>query len=126
MIRTVLLVDDEPDIRTIGAMSLSRVGKLEVRTASSGAEALRLANESVPDLVLLDVMMPEMDGPATLTALRQQASTAHTPVIFMTAKVLRDEIDRWLSLGAIGVIRKPFDPMTLPTDIKTILEGSAK
>ena len=120
MLRSVLLVDDEPDIRTIGAMSLSRVGKLEVKTASSGAEALKLAAEWNPDVVLLDVMMPDMDGPATLVELRK---TMKTPVIFMTAKVLRDEVDRWMSLGAIGVIRKPFDPMKLPSEVRAIVEG---
>ncbi len=125
MIKTVLLVDDEPDIRTIGSMSLSRVGKLEVRTAASGAEALRMAGETIPDLILLDVMMPEMDGPATLVALRAIPALAATPVIFMTAKVLRDEVDRWLSLGAIGVIRKPFDPMKLPDEVRALVAGRA-
>jgi len=122
MLRSILLVDDEPDIRTIGAMSLQRVGKLEVRTASSGPEALALVAESVPDAILLDVMMPGMDGPATLRELRAIPALAHTPVLFMTAKVLRDEIDRWLSLGALGVIHKPFDPMTLPNEVRALVE----
>lgn len=125
MLRSILLVDDEPDIRTIGAMSLARVGKLEVRTAASGPEALQLVAEAVPDAILLDVMMPGMDGPATLAALRTIPELAQTPIIFMTAKVLRDEIDRWLSLGAVGVIRKPFDPMTLPTEVRALLEPAA-
>ena len=124
MLRTVLLVDDEPDIRTIGAMSLQRVGKLEVATASCGASALRLAAETQPDVILLDVMMPEMDGPETLRRLRENPSTATTPVVFMTAKVLRDEVERWLSLGALGVIRKPFDPLTLPTELRALCEAA--
>jgi CheY-like chemotaxis protein len=122
-IKTVLLVDDEPDIRTIGAMSLRRVGKWEVRVASSGAEAIALAAEAVPDLVLLDVMMPELDGPATLEALRKNPALASVPVIFMTAKVQAKEVERWLAIGAIGVIRKPFDPMTLPTEIRNLVES---
>lgn len=124
MLRTVLLVDDEPDIRTIGAMSLQRVGKLEVRTASSGAQAIELATQEAPDVILLDVMMPGADGPETLSLLRANPTTAAIPVVFMTAKVLRDEIDRWLSLGAIGVIRKPFDPMTLPDELRAICAGA--
>jgi CheY-like chemotaxis protein len=120
-IKSVLLVDDEPDIRTIGAMSLRRVGKWEVRAASSGAEAIALAKESVPDLVLLDVMMPELDGPATLEKLREHPELAAVPVIFMTAKVQAREVERWLAIGAIGVIRKPFDPMTLPTEIRSLV-----
>jgi len=124
MLRTVLLVDDEPDIRTIGAMSLRKVGKLEVSTASSGAEAVEAAAATLPDVILLDVMMPGMDGPETLRLLRENPVTERTPVVFMTAKVLRSEIDRWLSLGAIGVIRKPFDPLTLPTELRAICESA--
>lgn len=120
-LRDVLLVDDEPDIRTIGKMSLTRVGKFDVRTASSGAEALRLVREKKPDLIILDVMMPEMDGPTTLSALRADPETATVPVILMTAKVLATEIETWRSIGAAGVIRKPFDPMTLPTEVRKIV-----
>ena len=117
-ITSALLVDDEPDIRKIGAMSLERVGKWKVRVAASGADALRLALESPPDVIVLDVMMPGMDGPATLAALRADPRTAKVPVVFMTAKVLGHEVVGWLALGAAGVVRKPFDPMTLPGDIK--------
>ncbi len=120
-VKSVLLVDDEPDIRKIGAMSLERVGKLEVRTAASGAEALRLARERAPDVILLDVMMPELDGPATLEALRRDPTTASIAVIFVTAKVQKHEIERWLAAGAIGVIRKPFDPMTLPNEVRALV-----
>jgi CheY-like chemotaxis protein len=120
-IKSVLLVDDEPDIRTIGSMSLRRVGKWEVRAASSGKEGLELATAQTPDVILLDVMMPEMDGPATLAALRAVPSLADVPVIFMTAKVQSKEIERWLALGAVGVIRKPFDPMTLPAEIRALV-----
>ncbi|MBM7113913.1 response regulator [Archangium primigenium] len=120
-IRKVLLVDDEADIRTIGQLSLSRVGKWETVLAASGDEALMKADAERPDLILLDVMMPGMDGPTTLARLRAQASTAQTPVIFMTAKIQKHEVARYLELGAVGVIGKPFEPLTLPAEIKKLV-----
>ena len=120
-IAKVLMVDDEPDIRRIGQMSLRAVGKWEVALAASGAEALRAAIEGRPDVILLDVMMPGMDGPATLSALRGDPATAAIPVIFMTAKVQQHEVERYLALGAAGVIKKPFDPMTLPDEVRRIV-----
>ncbi|MFL5355094.1 response regulator [Archangium sp.] len=123
-IRKVMLVDDEDDIRTIGNLSLSRVGGWQTVLAASGAEALSKAAAERPDLILLDVMMPGMDGPTTLGQLRAQEATAKTPVIFMTAKVQKQEVARYLELGAVGVIGKPFDPMTLPADIKRLLPST--
>ena len=120
-IRKVLLVDDEDDIRTIGQLSLSRVGGWQTVLAASGAEAVTKAAAEQPDLILLDVMMPGMDGPTTLGQLRAQAATARTPVIFMTAKIQKQEVARYLELGAVGVIGKPFDPMALPAEIKKLL-----
>jgi two-component system OmpR family response regulator len=120
-IRKVMLVDDEDDIRTIGNLSLGRVGGWQTVLAASGAEAVSKAAAEQPDLILLDVMMPGMDGPTTLGQLRAQESTAKTPVIFMTAKVQKQEVARYLELGAVGVIGKPFDPMTLPAEIKRLL-----
>ncbi len=122
VLRTVLLVDDEPDIRVIATVSLQMFGGLVVTTAASGREALELAPQLCPDVILLDVMMPEMDGPETLRRLRALEATAGTPVVFMTAKVLRDEIERWLALGAIGVISKPFDPTALPGELRALCE----
>jgi CheY-like chemotaxis protein len=120
----VLLVDDEPDIRKIGSLSLSAVGGLEVEVASSGAEALELARRAPPDCILLDVMMPGLDGPACLQRLRGQPETRDVPVLFMTAKVQPQEVERYLALGAAGVIRKPFDPMTLARDVRALLEAA--
>jgi CheY-like chemotaxis protein len=120
-IRKVLLVDDEDDIRTIGQLSLSRVGGWQTVLAASGTEAVAKAAAEQPDLILLDVMMPGMDGPTTLGRLRTQEATAKTPVIFMTAKIQKQEVARYLELGAVGVIGKPFDPMTLPAEIKKLL-----
>lgn len=121
----ILLVDDEPDIRTIGELALSTVGGWQVVTAASGSEAVRLAAQEQPDLILLDVMMPLMDGPATFRALRAQASTVDTPVIFMTARVQRSDVQEYLDLGAVGVIAKPFEPMTLPDQIRRIAHSGA-
>ncbi|QRN94897.1 response regulator [Archangium violaceum] len=120
-IRKVMLVDDEDDIRTIGQLSLGRVGGWQTVLAASGAEAVTKAAAEQPDLILLDVMMPGMDGPTTLGKLRAQEATAKTPVIFMTAKIQKQEVARYLELGAVGVIGKPFDPMTLPAEIKRLL-----
>ncbi len=118
-----MLVDDEDDIRTIGNLSLSRVGGWQTVLAASGAEALEKARTEKPDLILLDVMMPGMDGPTTFGRLRAEASTAHTPIIFMTAKIQKQEVARYLELGALGVIGKPFDPMTLPQEIRELVPG---
>jgi CheY-like chemotaxis protein len=120
-INTILLVDDEPDIRTIAELSLSQVGGWKTLLASSGSQALELASKHKPDLILLDVMMPEMDGVATFQKLAQQEDTREIPVIFMTARVQSHERERYVGFGAAGVIAKPFDPMRLPDDIRGIL-----
>jgi CheY-like chemotaxis protein len=119
-ISKVLLVDDEPDIRRIGELSLRRVGGWDVAMAANGADAVALVASFRPDVILLDVMMPSMDGPQTLAALRRVPEGADVPIIFVTAKVQRDEVARLLGLGAIGVVSKPFDPMTLPEEIRRI------
>lgn len=119
----VLHVDDEPDIREIARVALGDVGGLEVVSAGSGVEGLREAASWKPDLILLDVMMPGMDGPTTLTRLRDCPDTAGIPVIFMTAKVRGHEIDHYMTLGAMGVISKPFDPMTLADEVRTIWDA---
>jgi CheY-like chemotaxis protein len=120
-IHSILLVDDEPDIRTIAEMSLSQVGGWKTILASNGAQALELAAKHKPDVILLDVMMPEMDGVSTFKALAAAAETRHIPVIFMTAKVQSHEKADYVGFGAAGVIAKPFDPMRLPSDILSIL-----
>ena len=121
--RSVLLVDDESDIRSIVELSLTAVGDWSVTTAASGPEALHQLESEVPDLILLDVMMPGMDGMTTLGKIREHASCAAVPVIFMTAKVQKHEVAQYLQLGAAGVLSKPFDPMQLPHDIDHILTG---
>jgi two-component system, OmpR family, response regulator len=121
----ILYVEDEANIRTIAVTVLEAVGGFAVIACASGKEALKAAPTANADLILLDVMMPEMDGPATLEALRAIPQTAQTPVIFMTAKVQTSEIGYYRSLGAIDVIAKPFDPMTLSAQIGEIWRRSA-
>ena len=116
----VLYVDDEPDIREVTQLALETMGGYEVCACASGEQAVNLAASFAPDLVLLDVMMPDMDGPATLKALRALVPLERTPVVFFTAKAMRDEVTALLRLGAIGVVAKPFDPMTLSDTIATM------
>ena len=118
----ILYVEDEPDIRAIAQMALEAVGGFTVIACASGSEALANAPGSNADLLLLDVMMPGMDGPTTLKALRELPATANTPVIFMTAKVQAAEVAQSRELGAIDVIHKPFDPMALSAQISRIWE----
>ena len=119
----IFLVDDEPDIRAIARLALETVGGFTVEACNSGQEALLRASEFGPDLFLLDVMMPGMDGPETLRALRALPGFEATPVIFMTAKAMAPEIQKYKGLGALDVIPKPFDPMTLSDQIKAIWNG---
>jgi len=116
----ILLVDDEADIRTVAAMALESLGGFVVETCASGPEAVARASSSAPQLVLLDVMMPGMDGPATLSAMRERCGETVPPVVFMTAKVEPEEVARLEELGAIGVIAKPFDPMTLAEAVQAV------
>jgi two-component system, OmpR family, response regulator len=116
-LQTVLYVDDEPDIRQIVLLTLSLTKGLMVHIGESGEQALELARELEPDLLLLDVMMPGLDGPATLKRMREDPATAHIPVIFMTAKAMPQEVAKFRRMGATGVIGKPFDPMQLSKQV---------
>lgn len=118
----ILMVEDEPDIQAVAQIALETVGGFQVEMCSSGKEALNRVLACAPDLILMDVMMPGMDGPSTLQTLRANPATAGFPVIFMTAKVQSHEIARFIDLGAIGVIPKPFDPMTLASTIRNLWE----
>jgi CheY-like chemotaxis protein len=119
----LLYVDDEDDIREIAVMSLELDAANEVRSTHSGADAVEIARQWQPHAILLDYMMPEMDGPATLGLLRAQQETGHIPVVFVTAKAQAGEVARLRELGAAGVIAKPFDPMTLARTVKDLLDG---
>ena len=114
----VLHVDDEPDILEIVQFSFKLDPELETRSCGSGQDALEVLRSWTPDVILLDVMMPIMDGPATLARLRENAQTATTPVVFMTARVQARELDRLLAMGAVDVIPKPFDPMSLAAKMR--------
>lgn len=116
----ILYVEDEPDIRAIAHLALEAVGGFMVEVCSSGDEALRVAEVFAPDLILLDVMMPGMDGPTTLKTLQKRDSLKCVPVVFMTAKVQASEVQYYKGLGALEVIAKPFDPMSLPDQIRNI------
>ena len=121
----ILYVDDEPDIREVAVMALELDPEFEVAEASSGAEALERCAKLRPDIHLLDVMMPEMDGPATLTRLRDMPELAGIPVIFITARASTSERARLTALGALGVIAKPFDPMSLAAEVRELAGAQA-
>jgi len=118
----ILMVDDDPDIQAVARLALVVLGGFSVVTCSSGSAAIATVATLVPDLILLDVTMPEMDGPSTLKALRAIPQTGATPAIFITARVQAHEIARYAALGVLDVIVKPFDPMTLSATIRSIWE----
>jgi CheY-like chemotaxis protein len=118
----ILYVEDEPDIQTVARLALETLGGFTVEICSSGNEALSRAPGFQPQLILLDVMMPAMDGPITLRMLRELPQFASTPVIFMTAKVQPGEVAGYKEIGAVDVIPKPFDPMTLSSQVQAIWE----
>ena len=119
--KKILYVEDEPDIQAIAKVALETIGGFTVRICSSGREALETIEKFNPDCILLDVMMPGMDGPTTLKALRQLPGFATTPAIFMTAK--GQPVAEYKALGALDMISKPFNPMTLAATLRQILEG---
>ncbi len=116
----ILYAEDEDDIREIAVLAIETIGGFEIATCSSGGEVLALAQQFQPQIILLDVMMPIMDGPTTLLALKEHPQLQHIPVVFLTAKIMNDEINRFKNMGAIDVIAKPFDAMTLSAQIQTI------
>ena len=129
MSKTLLLIDDDDDIREIAQLSLELGAGWTVLSAASGAEGVEVAREQQPDAILLDVMMPVLDGPATLAKLREDDRTKNIPVVFLTAKARPAERDRLAGLDVSGVLAKPFDPMTLADQLQAALgwdDGGAK
>jgi len=122
-IHKVLLVEDEADIRKVAQISLQFRGGWEVTLAADGEECLRMATTDRPDLILLDCMMPKMDGYETCRRLKGDSSLREIPVIFLTAKSQESEVRKGLALGAIGYLIKPFNPMSLAAEIREILES---
>jgi two-component system, OmpR family, response regulator len=119
-LRRVVVAEDDPDISALVALALGRVGGLEVTICANGRAVLELVPHHLPDLFLLDVMMPEMDGLETLARLALEPSTAAIPVIFMTARVRPRDLEVYFAEGAAGVIAKPFDPMTLARHLRRL------
>lgn len=119
-LQRILYVEDEPDIQMVARIALETVGGFKLLVCGSGQDAVAAAPAFTPDLILLDVMMPGLDGPATLAALRRLPGLEETPVVFMTAKVQANEVARYRQLGALDVIAKPFDPMTLAATVRAI------
>ncbi len=119
--RRIMVVDDEDDIREVAQLALELVGGWEVIGARSGREALKLVSDVQPDVILMDVMMPDLDGPATLRLLQQDPQARSIPVILLTAKVQSGDRRQFETLGVRGVIAKPFDPLTLPQQVNARL-----
>jgi two-component system OmpR family response regulator len=118
----ILYVEDEPDIQAVAKLALEMVGGYQVLICSGGQDALDKVGGFAPDLILLDVMMPGMDGPTTLQKLRADSAAGAIPVIFLTAKVQPSEVAHYQALGALDVIAKPFDPMLLAMQVRAIWE----
>jgi len=116
----ILHIDDEPDVLAVAAFALRKIGGYTVQSANSGTQAVALAKEFAPDLILLDVMMPVMDGVQTLAALRADPATAGIPVVYLTAKVQTHEVKSLQQTGVAAVLAKPFDPAALCRNLKDI------
>ncbi len=124
-LQRIMMVEDDTDIQIVARMSLEAVGGFTVEICSDGHEALQKVAEFAPDLVLLDVMMPDMDGPTVLKHLRSGEQTRDLPIVFMTAKAQAHEVQSYLQMGALAVISKPFDPMALPATLSGIWDKHA-
>jgi CheY-like chemotaxis protein len=120
----VLYIDDEPDIREIVEFALGLDPSISVRSCASGEDALALAPAWTPDIILCDVVMPAMDGPTTLARMRRCLETTHTPFVLMTSRAQARAIEQFKSLGAAGVILKPFDPMALADTVRSLLRST--
>ena len=125
MTRRLLVIDDEPDVRAVVRLSLEHVGGWQVVAVDGGLAGVDVARREPPDAVVLDVMMPGTDGPATFRLLQSDARTADIPVVMLTARVDRADRQAWLSMGVRGVLAKPFDPLQLPAQLREVLGWSA-
>jgi len=119
-LQTIMLVEDEPDILEVARLALEATGPFTIHPCNSGQKAIDTAPVVKPDLIILDMMMPGMDGLTTLALLRQNVELKSIPVIFMTAKAQTNEMKHYIERGAIGAISKPFDPMHLAEEVRQI------
>ncbi len=119
--RNIVVVDDDEDVRRLLVLSLSRVGGYDVRPVDSGQACLAELRRDRPDAVVLDVMMPVMDGPATLEEIRIDPDILDVPVVFLTAGIVDSDVERLRTLPVSGVLHKPFDPMRLPAQLAQLL-----
>lgn len=126
ILKKVLLAEDDPDIQKVAKMSLKFAGVANILVVENGEECLAAAGREKPDVILLDVMMPKMDGYETCRRLKQDPETQGIPVIFLTAKAQHFEVKKGLELGACGYLTKPFNPMTLHSEIAELLDKQAK
>jgi CheY-like chemotaxis protein len=117
----IMVVDDDDDVRRLAAMALARVGGYEVTSVPSGAECLAALADGLPDAIVLDVMMPGMDGPTTLHALQDHPTARDVPVVFLTAGVVDTDMDRLRAMPVAGILNKPFDPLQLSAQLAQIL-----
>lgn len=116
----IMYVEDDPDLRKIVTVSLAAKGGFTVRVCDSGEQALKQVGEFQPDLIIMDVMMEDMDGPETLGELRKLPETAAIPILFMTSRVLHQDVEKYKKIGAAGVIKKPFHPLKLADEVKEL------
>ena len=123
-LRKILIVDDDDDVRTIASMALELTGGFIVENASSGRDAIAKSISFHPDIILLDFVMPGMDGPETLRSFQSDSKLSHIPVVFMTGKVEQEDVARCLSLGACSVISKPFEAMLLAGQLQDIWKAN--
>lgn len=119
----ILYAEDEPDIQAVAKLALEMIGGFKVLICGNGTETLEKVKDFAPNLILLDVMMPGMDGPTTLQNLRADPATAKIPVIFLTAKVQTAEVAQYQTMGALTVLAKPFNPMTLAAQVKQVWDS---
>jgi len=122
----ILYAEDDADIRKIAVLAMEVLGGMTVETCESGVGVVEKALQFLPDLILLDVMMPNVDGPTALGQLRQVPELISIPVIFITAKVMKEEVAEFRELGAVDIIEKPFDPQSLTEKINEIWESTQK
>ena len=120
VLECILYAEDNADIQQVALLALETVGGFTIKACNDGLEAVSAIGAFNPQLLLFDVMMPHMDGPSALAKIRELEAFKATPVIFMTAKVRPEEVQKYMGAGAVGVIAKPFDPMTLATQIQQI------